>query len=1374
MKRSSSLVLWAVVFLAMLVMASPPAYGQGAGTSASLSGLVVDTSGGVMPGVDVVVKNNATAATSTAVTDGGGRFTVPALNPGTYTVTLSLTGFKTVVLPDIQVVAATPQSVKVMLELGKIEETVVVTGAAEIVQTQTAAVQTTIVVQQIQQLPLVTHTALDYVVHLPGVSTAGSNSRGSTISGLPQDTISITLDGINVQDNRGSDKFFMYIRPMMDSVEEITVSTANPGAESSGSGATQIRMVTRAGGNRFTGSAYNTWRNQAGTNDKDFMDRKKHPSWIWRLNTPYWFNKRDLPKTAAGDYYINDVRLQTPGFRLGGPILKDKLFYFFNSEWFLLPESRSRQWYILNENARQGILTYAATDGSGDKTLNVLAYLASKPGLAASSTPDPTIAKLLVDIRQAASTEGAIATYNLNVDKYDYVPTATQKRIFPTLRLDYNVANAHRVTFSARYNKFDSQPDFLNTAEARFPGFPNHGGQVSDRYMWQGTLRSTFGRNIVNEARVGKSDAIGKGTYFGYGVNEGQFNCTGLGCQSLGGVGWNIGFPGSSSSDPRLGVGLTGATGYGGKSAGVANSFSFEDTLTWLKGKHSISMGASWQRVEMRNWNMTPFYTNVSTSVSTLDPAYQYMTTAALNAEGIKVSDTGSSAARGLYAFLTGRITSMGGTAYLADDDKYYFNGERTNQTTSDDIGFFVSDAWRVKPNLTVTGGVRYQVQLPMTTDGLYSRPETWQMVYGITGAGSGSIGQGNLYQPGLMTGSADLRVVPYEKGSSAYNTDWNNVAPSIGVAWRPNLGSSFLTKILSTDPVFRGGYSMSFTRLGTSFFDGNYSGNPGRTRAASRGETTGTPYLGVDTIGGPQVFPVLFRDYGRLFPSQFPESPTYPITPATNETLDIHYPDWPIPYTHQYSFGFQRELGKSMAIDIRYVGNTNVGAWTTWNMNSSSQWNILENGWYDEFRKAQANLRANIIAGKGNTFAYMGPGTGTSPLPVMMAYFAGFPLNDPRNQDPANYATSASSSACSASTGTNLLACFKSSSWYNNLNMYSPSVTGMVGTGTNGLLNRSGAQGALLFANAAKAGLPANFFQPNPTIYQGNAYLETNGGNTQYNSLQFELRRRMSQGLLVQGSYVVVLGRKTWTWNSLRENWYYVDSTGGPMHAIKFNWVYELPFGRGKQYGGGVSRFVDTLIGGWEFDGVGRIQSGSRYNFGGYRLVGMTEKDLQKMFKFYKRPDSTGKTQIYMFPQDVIDNTILAIYKTSAITATGYSGAAPTGRYLAPASSADCASYIVKKDYIRCSGTVQTRMINGPWYWKFDMSFVKRIAVVKNMRIEARMDLYNIFDTINFASTTNMGENLSDWRVTSAATDTSASQDPGGRVTSFGLRFTW
>jgi hypothetical protein len=297
----------------------------------------------------------------------------------------------------------------------------------------------------------------------------------------------------------------MYIRPLMDSVEEITVSTSTPDAASSGHGAAQIRMTTRAGSNRFSGSVYDTWRNQGGTSESDKLTRNNKRGWLWRLNSPYWFNKRDRPKTAAGDYFIDDVRLETPGFRVGGPIFSNDLTYFFNWEWFKWPNQVARTRYIMNEDARQGIFTYAANDGT-TRSVNLLQLAAVNGQL---SSLDPATAKLFGEIRAAVAghTAGGVRAQDLNTDRFDYSPDGDQFRHFPTGRLDYNITQNHRLTSTIRYNRFESDPDILNSREPRFPGFANVGGQYSHRYMWQGTLRSTFGKNIVNEARTGSPAA---------------------------------------------------------------------------------------------------------------------------------------------------------------------------------------------------------------------------------------------------------------------------------------------------------------------------------------------------------------------------------------------------------------------------------------------------------------------------------------------------------------------------------------------------------------------------------------------------------------------------------------------------------------------------------------------------------------------------------------------------------------------------------------------------------------------------------------------------------------------------------------------------
>jgi hypothetical protein len=191
------------ILAAALAMSSGAAYAQGGGTTAPLTGLVSNRTRAVLPGADVLVKNNATSARFQAVTDANGRFVVPAMNPGTYTVTISLQGFKTLVLPDASLTVSTPASVKATLELGDLAEQVVVEGSTELVQTQTAAVQQTLVVRQIEQLPLVTRTALDLVLGLAGARTSGAGSRGTILNGMPNVTINITLDGVNVQDNFG-------------------------------------------------------------------------------------------------------------------------------------------------------------------------------------------------------------------------------------------------------------------------------------------------------------------------------------------------------------------------------------------------------------------------------------------------------------------------------------------------------------------------------------------------------------------------------------------------------------------------------------------------------------------------------------------------------------------------------------------------------------------------------------------------------------------------------------------------------------------------------------------------------------------------------------------------------------------------------------------------------------------------------------------------------------------------------------------------------------------------------------------------------------------------------------------------------------------
>ena len=248
--RLCSLVLGAIATVATPV----GAFGQG-GTTSTLSGIVVDTAGGVIPGAEVVARHAATGVATNGVTNERGAFSFPGLNIGTYTVTVTLQGFKTFVANDVVLTSGSPAAVRAVLEVGGITEEVVVSSTSEIIQTQSSTISSTINANQITKLPLTSRSAMDFVTFLPGVTTPGGN-RQSQINGLPRGLINITLDGVNIQDNtlRSTDGFFAIVSPRLDAIEEVTVTTAAQGADGAGQGAVQIKFVTRSGTNEFSGS----------------------------------------------------------------------------------------------------------------------------------------------------------------------------------------------------------------------------------------------------------------------------------------------------------------------------------------------------------------------------------------------------------------------------------------------------------------------------------------------------------------------------------------------------------------------------------------------------------------------------------------------------------------------------------------------------------------------------------------------------------------------------------------------------------------------------------------------------------------------------------------------------------------------------------------------------------------------------------------------------------------------------------------------------------------------------------------------------------------------------------------------------------------
>jgi Carboxypeptidase regulatory-like domain len=1238
--------------LALIVAVGSPAFAQGSIFS-TLSGTVVDSDGLPIPGANVKIRNNGTGQEIDLVSGGDGGFTAPNINSGSYSVIVELAGFRTTTIEKISVAAGIPTAVKVAMQVGTLTENVTVVGeSATVVQSQSPAISTNLTGQQIQSLPLTSRNALDSLTSLAGFNTSGT-ARNSTVSGLPRSAINITLDGMSVQDNylKTTDGYFARLSPLLDSVEEVTVTTAGNTADATGQGAVQIRFVTKAGTNQWTGTAYEYLRHDA-------------------LNANGWFRNRDLPADPkTGKAPKPELRQYTSGFAQGGPIKQNKAFFFFNYEEERRPAASTLQRIILTPAAASGIFSYG-TNGASQQ--NLLQIAAANGQVA---TIDPTIGKILGQIQASTATSGGVtALNNPLVQQYTWSMPTKAFNPSPTMRLDYEVNRNHRLNGSFNYRHINSTPDTTNNAQLPFPNSLTTGSQQSTRWTTSESLRSTFGQSVFNEFRIGGS---GGATLFSPELEPGMWSDTN---------GYRLNFniaccgTGAQLTNPSLGS---------GQSSREASTKVIENTTTWLKGHHNMQFGATMVQGDVWLQNQT------------LVPTAEFDIIAGEAADAIFNATTlpGASAAditqaKRLYAMLTGRLTRLTGDSRInAGGDQYNLLGLSRAEGRMREFNVFVSDSWRATPSLTVSGGLRYILANPFyPTNDSYTTLST-AALYGISG-------EGNINMPGTL-GGARPQFVRFAKGQYAYNPDRNNIAPSVGAAWQVPPTTGMMKWLLGSeegDVVVRGGWAMAFQRPGLSDFTGVFGDNQGIQVALQADQTNNT-------------LPILLRNNPTL-----PAAPSVslPALPASITTRGNAFDqNIQMPYTQSWSAGWQRKITRDSAIEVRYVGSRHLNDWDSININEP---NITTNNFLNEFRAAQANLRANIAAGRGATFAYAGAGSGTNPLPIFLAHY--------NAQNAANAGNAALYSGTQWTNATNLgfLAAMNPNPW------------GFATAGASGLIGN-----ATFRNNAVAAGLPANFFVANPDLLgagttAGASNLTVNSGGTRAHSMQFEFRKRFSHGFAVNPSY-------TWSLAEVQNRYGFArplewveqaGQVGNVRHAVKANFAVEIPVGKDRQFGSNLNGFTDAIVGGWSFDGVFRVQTGQVLDFGNVRLVGMTKSDLQKEIKVQSGPGG----QMFILPADILDNTVKA-FSVSATSATGYGAlGAPSGRYFAPANGPDCIESA--PGYGDCG--LRSVAVNGPSLMRLDLGISKKFDLPGRFSFEFRGEMLNALNDPYFNPASTAG----------------------------------
>ncbi len=1297
-------------------------------TAGSITGTVTDSTGAVVPGAAVSIKGEAGQSYETT-TNSDGLYTVLGVAAGTstYTVTISSPNFKTSIVKNVKVDVATPATVNAVLEAGSITESVVVASGAEILQTETATVGTTITGRQILETPIQSRDALDLVTMLPGTSTTGV-VRTSSINGLPKSALTIQIDGVDVQDNylKSSDGFFTFIRPRIDNIDEVTVSTANPGAESSGDGAVAIRFQTKRGSDDYRGSAFWQHRDE-GVNATNFQNNY--------LNQP----RSKLRLNQFGGSFSGP--LPFPKFGEGGRSYdsgKGKAYFFVNYERFHLNETsptRTRQ--VLTSEAQGGVFRYGT---NGVNSVNLL-NIAGNAGL--PNTVDPTVASMLNTIRAATATAGnfqALGTGNLYFRQpYNFANSGQQRRRFLVVRGDANITKNH--AFEVIYNDqpFRSNVDFLNSVDPTFPGIQNAGTQNSDRKSISMGLRSNFGGNVVNQFRYAQL-----GGWLG---GDSRFQLVG-GPEFFDNTqrGFNIG----------LGSGLTGLTIRNAFSSRSSPTQDFSNSLSWVTGNHTITIGGQLKKIQTISDSVSPVRSTVSFGVLTTDTAL-ITTLSAASIPGATAAEVAN--AQALYATLTGRVSAFTSTVYLEADGQYRLNGSRHFEIQENTNGLFAQDSWRMRSNFTLTYGLRWQPQLGAKLNtanyALLSNPD---MVYDVSGVG-------NLFSPGTLTGQVPT-FRQSQIGERAFENDLNNFAPSVGAVWSPSFSSGLGRTLFGGDgtSVFRGGFSRAFIREGTLTVENSLGLNPGGTFSNAR-STAGTAN-NILTVG------TLFRTPGNpnITPPAFSATPVFPrpVNP-TNDAAFGFAPDFRSGYVDSVSFGYQRQLGKDTVVELRYVGNRGKDMQIQYRINEV---NAIENGFGAEFARAQQNLLANIAAGRGANFRYFGAGTGTNPLPIILSYFSG------NGVDP-NAAAAYSN------------ALFTNATFLNQLNPTNPAVQGMANTLDFNFRANT------LTAGAFQGAKPANFVHNCPNTF-GFCYQFDNSEKSWYDSAVIEVRRRLSDGLRFQASYVygksftnsyasagdsffgVGAGdQSNVASNSLRNR--SLDKSYSQIdvrHAFKFDATWDMPFGKGRKFMSSSNWASDAAFGGWTLTPTVRWQSGAPILMENIQLVGMNSKDLQDAVGVYYNQVINGVTvPVSYLPADIITNTIRAFTPAtpSATNATGYPvGLAPTGKFIAPAGYGNCQQ--------RTTGQCGFRkfVLYGPNFFKMDSSIAKRFNIGEKRNVELRVTAFDVLNRTNWrlggwtgnvnnitAFTGTFGQMLAGWSYQ----DPNGSNDPGGRILDFMLR---
>jgi hypothetical protein len=714
-------------------------------TSASISGTVTDPSGAAVAGADVTATNLGTGAVRSGTSNATGFYTIPSLAPGDYLVNVKKEGFRATEFKRLSLSVAQALVLNVGLPLGTVQQSVEVSDESVApIDTETSQLSTLVSAKTITDLPLLTRNPYELVLLSPGATQPNNGNNGFSVNGSRDRNNNFLLDGVDNNDTSvpGGGTGILGANP--DSTQEFRVITNNFNAEYGRNTGAIIDVITRGGSNQFHGDGY----------------------WFGRYNA-----------LGARDFFNSDPAPQDPyvrndfGFSVGGPIIKDRTFFFINGEYQRFRTTLTESRTVPTAAFKSGVFTVPTATGT--QTIDLTAGAAdNQTGLG----PDPEIQRLLNLLPNPNAGDvipGVSGT--LNFASPDSLNAYTW-----TGKIDHKLTEKEQLSLRYAYGRsVESNQGHSELA----PGLDLLSSPSYQQGVFAG-LTSTFRNNLINEFKFGWNK-----NYAAFNSNCNLFNPI-TGADAFGN-GVDIQVPdGAFLNGPVNVFGCNTLFDSAGQFRNTGTT-SYGDVVTWVKSNHTIKFGGDFRDVRSSgddNFNSRSllFFNRFSgtgfqdAAVSGLDP------TIASNIAST-VQDLSWFLVGGVFGQFQSQFYNHAG-ARVATDNKDFRQRE---------FDGFIQDTWKVTRNLTLNYGFRYQFNgVPFETGGNFS----------------------NLFQnPDSFATSYTFTLVGPGTGHQVYSNDYKNFEPRIGIAWDP---------FKDGKTSVRAGYGIFHDRVFDNIF-GNARSNP-------------------------------------------------------------------------------------------------------------------------------------------------------------------------------------------------------------------------------------------------------------------------------------------------------------------------------------------------------------------------------------------------------------------------------------------------------------------------------------------------------------------------------------------------------------------